>query len=57
MSPAYLLDTHYMLWFDLAPAKLSEIALTRMQDRKNGMLVSSISVLEIAIKYRLVKLR
>lgn len=47
-----LLDTHVWLWLLHEPSKLSSDAqaLINQEEPKNGLLVSSISVWEIAIK-------
>lgn len=53
---AVLLDTHVVLWYDVAPERLSEIALSTIRNRSNRVFVSAITALEIAIKHRLGKL-
>ena len=54
-----LLDTHVWLWVLHDPTKLSNKAQTLIsqEELKNGLLVSSISVWEIAIKSSLGKLK
>ena len=54
-----LLDTHVWLWVLHDPTKLSNKAQTLIsqEEFKNGLLVSSISVWEIAIKSSLGKLK
>jgi PIN domain nuclease of toxin-antitoxin system len=56
LSQTFLLDTHALLWFDLAPGNLSDPALAVMRDRRNRIFVSAMTALEIAIKFRLGKL-
>lgn len=56
MNSTILVDTHALLWFDLDPARLSDVALAQMRDRRNRVFVSAMTALEIAIKVRLEKL-
>jgi PIN domain nuclease of toxin-antitoxin system len=53
-----LLDTHVWLWLLHDPSQLSEPAQTAIQieESQNGLLVSTISVWEIAVKSSLGKL-
>ena len=52
-----LLDTHVLLWWlDDPTTLLSEQALTAIEDRDNQVIVSVVSVWEIAIKKALGKL-
>ena len=47
-----LLDTHVLLWWLHAPDRLSDQVKSEIstEESKNGILVSSISVWEIAVK-------
>lgn len=53
-----LLDTHVWLWLLHDPSQLSELAQTVIQreETNNGLLVSAISVWEVAVKCSLGKL-
>jgi len=51
-----LLDTHALLWALAAPDKLSAKARRALQAADNELLVSSVSLFEIATKVRLGKL-
>lgn len=53
-----LLDTHALLWWLIAPNKLSPRARAACEEieRSGGGVVSSISIWEIALKHRLGKL-
>ena len=51
-----LLDTHVLLWWLDDPILLSEQALTSIKDTNNEIIVSVVSVWEIAIKKALGKL-
>ena len=54
-----LLDTHTWLWLLHDPVQLSELAQTVISEaeKKNKIIISSISVWEIAIKHSLAKLQ
>lgn len=52
----YLLDTHTCLWAVGAKTKLSRTAKTVLEDEENTILVSQVSLWEIAIKHRLGKI-
>ena len=52
----YLLDTHCILWSISSPEKLSSTVLKILQDSKNRIVVSSLSLWEIALKVRIRKL-
>jgi PIN domain nuclease of toxin-antitoxin system len=52
-----LLDTHTLLWFLAGSPQLSAAALTAINDPANERWLSPISLLEIAIKVRINKLR
>jgi PIN domain nuclease of toxin-antitoxin system len=51
-----LLDTHALIWFLLGDTKLSLPARTAIDDDDNDVLVSAVSAMEIATKYRIGKL-
>ncbi|MDX2209525.1 MAG: type II toxin-antitoxin system VapC family toxin [Sphingopyxis sp.] len=51
-----LVDTHALLWWAHEPEKLSDAALDVMADDRNTILVSAVSVMEIATKSRVGKL-
>jgi PIN domain nuclease of toxin-antitoxin system len=52
-----LLDTHALLWFLAGNARLSAPALAAINDPANERWLSPLSLLEIAIKVRINKLR
>lgn len=51
-----LLDTHALLWALENNPKLSRIAAAAVRDPANDLLVSAVSIMEIALKHRLGKL-
>jgi PIN domain nuclease of toxin-antitoxin system len=51
-----VLDTHTLLWFIEGSSKLSIKARLKIEDLRNEIFVSSISLFEIAIKLKLGKL-
>ncbi len=53
-----LLDTHTWLWWVQEPSRLSALALDIIttEEQQNGLLISAISVWEIAVKVSLGKL-
>ncbi len=51
-----LLDTHTFIWWDSAPAKLSEAALSLYRDSANQLVLSVTCLWEIQIKRQLGKL-
>ncbi len=51
-----LLDTHALIWWTTADAKLSPRARVAIGDQANVVLVSAVSAVEIALKHRLGKL-
>lgn len=53
----YLIDTHVWLWMLSDPDRLRDDTRVIVEDVRNGMLFSAASAWEIAIKYRLGKLR
>ena len=53
----YLLDTHVWLWWYLEPEKLDAKTLRLLTDSGSELFFSSAGVWEIAIKYRLGKLK
>lgn len=56
MSKRALVDTHAFLWFISGSERLSLPARTLMEDRENSLVISVVSLWEIAIKYGLGKL-
>jgi PIN domain nuclease of toxin-antitoxin system len=52
-----LLDTHTLLWFLAGSARLSPAALAAINDPANTLWLSPISLVEIALKVRINKLR
>ncbi|TGN08697.1 type II toxin-antitoxin system VapC family toxin [Leptospira ilyithenensis] len=53
----FLLDTHALLWVIGDSKQLSKKAATIIQDQNNQILVSSISLWELSLKYKLGKLK
>lgn len=51
-----LLDTHALLWAVGDPGRLSQVARTLIEDRRNDLFVSAASAWELATKLRLGKL-
>ncbi len=45
-----LIDTHIFLWLAVSPQKLSKNNLELLQDRKNRLFLSAVSVSELMIK-------
>lgn len=45
-----LIDTHIFLWLAVSPQKISKNKLELLQDRKNRLFLSAISVAELMIK-------
>lgn len=54
---AYLLDTHALLWVIGDSKQLSKKIVTLIQNQDNQILVSTISLWEISLKFRLGKLK
>ncbi len=52
----FLIDTHVLLWLIFSPEKLPAQTIQQLEDCNNQVSVSSISFLEISLKYRLGKL-
>lgn len=52
----YLLDTHILIWMAVSPEKISKSILEIMENTENKIYVSTISLLEIAIKMSIGKL-
>ncbi|HET6424181.1 MAG TPA: type II toxin-antitoxin system VapC family toxin [Planctomycetaceae bacterium] len=52
-----LLDTHAFIWWDSSPQQLSVTARRALEDANNEVVVSVISLWEIAIKQQLGKLK
>ena len=46
-----LLDTHFVFWFALGDERLSRELCSLIEDPRNRVFVSEVSVLEIAIKH------
>lgn len=53
---SYLIDTHVLLWWLFNDPKLCSISRNIIKNPDNTIIVSSVSALEIAIKYRIGKL-
>ena len=51
-----LLDTHAFLWWIINDKRLSQAARRAIADEDNDVLISAVSVWEIAIKHRIGKL-
>jgi PIN domain nuclease of toxin-antitoxin system len=56
MAKRYLLDTHYLLWFQENNPRISTNAMEIIQDSQNEVFFSQVSLFEIAIKQKLGKL-
>ncbi|TGK54193.1 type II toxin-antitoxin system VapC family toxin [Leptospira bouyouniensis] len=54
---SFLLDTHVLLWTIGDSKQLSKKVSSIIQDQNNQILVSSISLWEISLKYKLGKLK
>lgn len=52
----YLIDTHILIWSLLDSKKLSNNTLEIIANQENAIFVSTVSLWEIAIKYKLGKL-
>ena len=52
-----LLDTHVWLWMALTPDRLSKSVRRLVETRENELVLSAASTWEMAIKYRLGKLK
>jgi PIN domain nuclease of toxin-antitoxin system len=52
----YLLDTHVLVWALMYSSKLSETSLEILKNKKNIILVSTISFWEISLKHSMNKL-
>ena len=52
-----LLDTHIFIWWADQPEKLSQVALSALEDEANELLLSVASVWEMQIKIQLGKLK
>lgn len=52
----YLIDTHILIWAILGDEKLSEKNRTLLENSKNKIYISQITLIEIAIKNKLNKL-
>lgn len=56
-APAFLIDTHVLIWLDEKPERLSEHVLGLLRDPKHAVYCSAASLWEIAIKQSIGKLR
>ena len=56
MGVTYLLDTHVFLWLLGQPDRVPGEVRSRLGDRSNRLLVSSVSAFEVATKHRIGKL-
>jgi len=54
--PAFLIDTHVLIWLDQRPERLSEHILGLLRDPRHDVYCSAASLWEIAIKQSLGKL-
>lgn len=52
----FLLDTHTLLWFIEGDAQMSDRARQAIEDTKNEIMVSAVSLFEISIKLKIGKL-
>jgi PIN domain nuclease of toxin-antitoxin system len=52
-----LIDTHVWLWLQTTPDRVDDVTLRVLADESNDLYLSAASGWEIAIKYRLSKLR
>jgi PIN domain nuclease of toxin-antitoxin system len=57
MTRKFLADTHVLLWFEEAPPMLPPGVLSAIRNPDNEILVSQISLFELAIKMRIGKLQ
>lgn len=57
MSVNLLFDTHTFIWWADEPTRLSKAALAVLEDEKNRLFVSDVSIWEIQIKVQLGKLK
>ncbi len=55
-TPAFLIDTHVLIWLDQNPDRLSDHILGLLRDPKHEVYCSVASLWEIAIKHNLGKL-
>ncbi|MDQ1451580.1 MAG: hypothetical protein QOK38_1446 [Acidobacteriaceae bacterium] len=56
-TPAFLIDTHILIWLDQKPERLSEHILGLLRNPKHDVYCSVASLWEIAIKQNLGKLQ
>lgn len=56
MNRGLLLDTHTLLWYSVAPARLPENVLRLIRSRRRTVHISAVSAWEMSIKSRLGKL-
>jgi PIN domain nuclease of toxin-antitoxin system len=55
-TPAFLIDTHVLIWLDQKPERLSDHILGLLRDPRHVVYCSAVSLWEIAIKQSLGKL-
>ena len=55
-SVKYLMDTHILIWLAISPDKVSKEILSVVEDPKNELFISTVSLWEIAIKISIGKL-
>ena len=56
MGVTYLLDTHVFLWLLGSPSRVPVDVRHALADRRNELLVSAVSAMEVSTKFRLGKL-
>jgi PIN domain nuclease of toxin-antitoxin system len=56
-TPAFLIDTHVLIWLDQKPERLSDHILGLLRDPQHDVYCSAASLWEIAIKQTLGKLQ
>ena len=52
----YILDTHYLIWVMKEPEKINQDTLRLIRNTQNNLLISLVSLWEIAIKQKIGKL-
>lgn len=57
MNLDLLFDTHSFIWWADEPANLSRAALAALEDEKNRLFLSDVSIWEIQIKVQLGKMK
>lgn len=56
MAESFLLDTHALIWLAYEPARIRASVRDTLADPENRVLVSPVSAMEIATKFRLGKM-